>query len=235
MRDFQFLKDHIPQIQETLNYEFKDPALLMLAFVHRSFVNESKGEVSEHNERLEFLGDSILNLVIAEFLYRRFPDHPEGLLSDLRSYLVEASACVEYVKKLQLENYLLLGKGELENQGKGRSSILADFFEALVGALFLDGGFECVKIFIFTSFEEEIIEKLKDPGRNFKAELQDYSQKNYQQAPDYKLDKEEGPDHSKKFFVSVWVGDKELGQGSGFTKKEAQQEAAEEALKQLGE
>jgi ribonuclease III len=221
----------IPEIESKLGYSFKDKSLLALAFIHRSFVNEHK-EVANHNERLEFLGDSILNMLIADYLYRYLPSTPEGELSVLRSRLVEASSCFSYVQKYTLGQYLLLGKGERLNDGRGRESILADLFEAIIGAIYVDGdgGLEAARRFLFKNFSPEIDAILKMPLRNFKAVLQDYCQKKYQQTPSYKVISEEGPDHSKVFKIAVLIMDKEIGIGHGPSKKEAQQSAAENAL-----
>jgi ribonuclease-3 len=221
-----------PSIEKKLSYAFKDRSLLALAFVHRSFVNENR-TVGQHNERLEFLGDSILGLLVAEYLYRYLPSTPEGELSYLRSRLVEAGSCVAFFQKLDLEKQILLGKGEKMNDGRGRESILADLFEAIIGAIYLDGGLEAARHFFFTNFSAEIDEILKTPLRNWKAMLQDYCQKKYQQTPIYTVINELGPDHSKMFKISVGVSDQELGCGEGPSKKEAQQSAACDALSRL--
>lgn len=221
-----------PEIELRIDYPFKDKTLLALAFTHRSFCNENK-DVSEHNERLEFLGDSILNLLIADYLYRYLPKTPEGELSYLRSRLVEASSCVLYVQKLQLESYLLLGKGERMNDGRGRDSILADLFEAIIGAIYLDGGLQAAKRFLFKNFSPEIDQILKTPVQNFKAQLQDKVQKQYKEGPVYDVIAETGPDHSKNFIITVSVQGEVIGKGEGNSKKEAQQNAAENGLKKL--
>lgn len=218
------------EIENRLGYTFKHKSLLALAFVHRSFVNENRDVTDQHNERLEFLGDSVLGVLVAEFLYRQLPTTSEGDLSHLRSRLVEASSCVAYIQKLNVEGHLLLGKGERMNDGRGRESILADLFEALIGAIYLDGGIEAARLFLFNHFKEEIEGILKEPVRNWKAELQDYSQKVHQQTPLYKVVSESGPDHSKVFNVSVLINDQEIGVGQGASKKEAQQAAAADAM-----
>lgn len=232
MNTIASLQQQLHSIEAGLQYHFKTPSLLILAFVHRSYVNEHR-EVTEHNERLEFLGDSILGVVIAEYLYTKLPTTPEGELSTLRSRLVEASTCVSYVQKLGIEKYLLLGKGERMNDGRGRETILADLFEAIIGAIYIDGGIEPVKKFIFTHYLDDIDNIIKAPVQNWKAVLQDYCQKKYQHPPSYRVLNEEGPDHSKVFKMSVSIGDQELGQGSGSCKKEAQQAAAFDALSRL--
>jgi len=221
-----------PTIESKIGYTFNDRNLLALAFIHRSFVNENK-DVNEHNERLEFLGDSVLGLITSEYLYQELPSNPEGELSYLRSRLVEASSCVAYVQKLDIEKYLALGKGERINSGRGRESILADLFEALIGAIYLDSGLESVKQFIFSNFKLEIQSILETPLSNWKAILQDYCQKKYQKPPLYHVLNEEGPDHSKVFKISVLIDDKQIGMGIGQSKKEAQQDAAKNALQNV--
>lgn len=220
------------EIESKIGYTFKSKSILALAFIHRSFVNENK-EVTEHNERLEFLGDSILGMLIAEYLYRYLPTTPEGELSYLRSRLVEASSCMTYVQKLGIDRYLLLGKGERMNNGRGRDSIRADLFEAIIGAVYIDGGIEATKNFIFRNFSKDIEDILKTPVRNWKAQLQDYCQKKYHQTPIYKVVSESGPDHSKIFNISVIINNQEMGYGDGPSKKEAQQAAAQDALAKL--
>ena len=232
MMTYDELLRKAPEIELRIDYPFKDKTLLALAFTHRSFCNENK-DVSEHNERLEFLGDSILNLLIADYLYRYLPKTPEGELSYLRSRLVEASSCVLYVQKLQLESYLLLGKGERMNDGRGRDSILADLFEAIIGAIYLDGGLQAAKRFLFKNFSPEIDQILKTPIQNFKAQLQDKVQKQYKEGPVYDVVAETGPDHSKNFIITVSVQGEVIGKGEGNSKKEAQQNAAENGLKKL--
>lgn len=232
MQTFAELMQSVPQIEERLHYTFKDRSLLALAFVHRSFLNENR-DVKEHNERLEFLGDSVLGLIMSDYLFRVLPGTPEGDLSFLRSRLVEAPSCVTYVQKLQVEGFLLLGKGE-RMDGRGRGSILADLFEAIVGAIYLDGGLEETKRFIFGHFAVEIEATLKMPISNWKAILQDYCQKHFQQTPFYAVLSESGPDHNKRYRVLVSIPDGELGQGEGNSKKAAQQAAAEDAMRKYG-
>jgi ribonuclease-3 len=232
MNAFENLIKLAPEIEFKIGYSFKDRSLLALAFVHRSFVNENR-EMNQHNERLEFLGDSVLGLVIAEYLYRYLPSTPEGELSALRSRLVEASSCIEYVQKLDVEKYILLGKGEQLNNGRGRDSILADLLEAIIGAIYIDGGLEAAQKFLFKNFSRDIDGILKMPFQNWKAQLQDFCQKTYQQTPVYSVLSETGPDHSKTFSISVIINDEEVGRGMGPSKKEAQQEAAKDALTKI--
>lgn len=229
MDPLERLLESLPLIEERMGYTFADKQLLMLAFVHRSYLNENRA-VNVHNERLEFLGDAILGLLVAEHLYRLFPETPEGDLSFLRSRLVEASACAQYIHHLELERYLLLGKGERLNDGKGRHSILADFFEALIGAIYLDGGLKAASSFLLDNFGEDIDAILQSPWHNWKATLQDLCQKQYQVTPTYTLLNASGPDHSKIFAVAVEAHGRTLGEGLGSSKKEAQQAAAKDAL-----
>jgi len=229
MNQMQHLQQHIPTIEERLGYTFRDRSLLTLAFIHRSYINENRA-VDHHNERLEFLGDAILGMLISDYLYRNLPSTAEGQLSYLRSRLVEASSCVSYVQSLNIASYVLLGKGERMNDGRGRESILADLFETIIGAIYLDGGLEAAKNFLFQNFTSQINEILKTPLRNWKALLQDYCQKNHQQTPTYTVLLASGPDHSKIFEISVLINQQELGRGKGASKKEAQQAAAADAI-----
>lgn len=229
MPTIQDLLKSLSEIESKIGYHFHNQEDLFLAFIHRSFINENR-EIIVHNERLEFLGDAILGLLMAEYLYCNFPDIPEGDLSYLRSRLVEASSCVLYVQKINLGQHLLLGKGESMNDGRGRESILADLLEAVVGAIYLDGGMQAARNFIFDNFSKEIAAIIERPIRNWKSLLQDFCQKTYQQTPLYHLISQSGPDHSKVFNISVTIDNKEVGYGQGASKKEAQQAAAENAL-----
>lgn len=232
MNPIEQLISQAPLIESKLKYQFRDRSLLALAFVHCSFVNESRDTVL-HNERLEFLGDSVLGLLMADYLYQKFPSTPEGELSSMRSRLVEASSCVCYLNVLGISSFILLGKGERLNDGRGRDSILADLFEAIIGAIYLDGGLGAAKQFLFDNFSNEIDALLKTPPKNWKAVLQDVCQKKFQQTPLYQVLQEVGPDHSKIFHISVIINGKEMGRGEGSSKKEAQQAAAAAALIQF--
>lgn len=220
---------HSPEIEQKIGYVFNRKDLLVLAFTHCSYVNEHPA-VEVHNERLEFLGDSVLGLLISEFLFNKCPDNPEGDLSYNRSRLVEAPACGGYVHKLQIQNYVLLGKGERMNDGRGRETILADLFEAVIGAIFVDGGIEAARHFLFSHFTEDFLQIIEAPTNNWKAELQDRFQKEHGVSPKYVLVSEKGPDHSKTFEIAVFLNEKELGRGVGSSKKEAQQSAAANAF-----
>ncbi len=227
------LRKNISLIEEKIGYVFGNKELLVLSLIHRSFVNEHKSQIQSHNERLEFLGDSVLGLLTADFLYHRLPSYPEGPLSQLRSRLVDAQACAHYFQKLGLQEFILLGRGEAMSDGKAKVSILADAFEALIGAIFIDGGLGIAKSFLLCHFESGIEGVIESPSRNYKAELQDYSQKKYKQAPVYKVMQETGPDHAKVFHVVVIVDEKEAGMGLGESKKVAEQKAAFDAMSKL--
>lgn len=233
MNPLALFSSHAPIIEERLGYTFQDKWLLTLAFIHRSFVNENRDLVTEHNERLEFLGDSILGCLVAEFLFRNHPTTPEGELSHLRSRLVQSTACAAYVEKLNLGAFLLLGRGEQMSDGRGRESIHADLLEAIIGAIFIDGGLAAAKDFLFNNFLEEMSEQLEAPSRNWKAELQDYSQRVYHETPSYEVVTESGPDHSKQFVIGVAIQGESFGTGHGSSKKEAQQFAAQAALQKI--
>jgi len=233
MHLLEYFKNNLDLVEEKLGYVFGNKDLLTLAFIHRSFVNEAKGACLEHNERLEFLGDSVLNLVIADYLYHRLPGRPEGQLSQLRSRLVDAPSCAARLQKLGVAESILLGRGERISEGHAKASIQADVFEALIAAIYLDGGSQTAKSFLLCHFEEDFERVIGSPPRNYKAELQDYSQKKFQKAPAYKVVDETGPDHAKVFHVLVTVNERELGLGMGASKKEAEQRAAFAALSKL--
>ncbi len=226
----------IADIEEKAGYRFRDKHLLISAFVHASFVNENREEPLMSNERLEFLGDAVFGLIMAEYLYRHFPDCSEGELTSFRARLVEAPSCRRYIESLDIDRYILMGKGEKQRfLLHENTSIRADFFEAFTGAIYLDGGMEAVKTFLFRRFGEVFREVISDPQKNWIAELQDYAQKKYQKIPVYKVAEEEGPDHQKTFTVSVFVGEEKRGSGVGSSKKNARQAAAERAMAFLRE
>lgn len=234
MNPLQMLKSNLEAIEEKLGYAFDNKDFLVLALTHRSFINEYRGQL-HHNERLEFLGDSVLGIIVADYLYHRLPDYPEGQLSQLRSRLVDANSCAQFLQQLQLGPHILLGKGEALTEGRTKTSILADVFEALLGAIYLDGGLSVAKSFLIFHFEGGFEAAIGSPPRNYKAELQDFSQKQFQKPPHYKVVDETGPDHAKIFHVMVFVDEKEAGVGMGASKKEAEQRAAFDALSKRGQ
>jgi len=228
------LKEKLEVIEEKLGLIFENKDLLTLAFIHRSFINEYRQGPLQHNERLEFLGDSVLGLAVADYLYHRLPDYPEGQLSQIRSRLVDTTSCAQYLQKLELPEYILLGRGEQMTEGKTKPSILADVFEALLGAIYLDAGLTVTKSFLLLHFEALFESAIGSPPRNYKAELQDFSQKKFQKIPVYKIVDETGPAHAKIFHVMVFINDEEAGIGVGASKKEAEQRAAFNALAKIG-
>ncbi len=235
MHTLEDLLAALPAFEEKLGYTFRDKRLLIQAFVHRSFLNENRDFIEPHNERLEFLGDSVLGLIVADFLYRNFPGHPEGELSRLRSQLVEAGICSQYASKLGVEEFLLLSKGERRNAGRGRASILANTLEALLAAVYLDGGLEEARRVFIANFQTELDAILHEPPLNWKALLQDWSQKRYQKTPSYRILEESGPEHQKMFRVAVLIDEDILGEGEGSSKKQAEQAAAAAAVKKVEE
>lgn len=220
-------------LEEKIGYTFRDKDLLELACTHRSYANEN--QKIEQNERLEFLGDAVLGIIVSHYLYETLGEKSEGELSQIRSSIVSSLACSEYIRHLELDDYLLLGRGEKQNGGKARSNLLADFFEALIGAIYLDAGFASAQAFFLRNFKSMADAYIQTPSRNWKAELQDYTQKHLQVQPRYTALSEEGPEHEKSFIISVGLDGKPLAQGQGSSKKEAEQAAAKAAVTILGE
>lgn len=230
-------KKSLNEIQSQINYSFNNNELLDTSLTHSSFANESKMENCESNERLEFLGDVVINLVVSEYLYRRFSKLPEGELTKRRATVVCESSLAFAARKVNLGEYLLLGKGEEATGGRNRDSILADAFEALIGAIYIDGGLERARDFLLGMFEQEVIYALSKGNLfiDYKTELQEILQKKTKSKIEYKVEKEVGPDHNKKFYMNVIVENKIIGSGMGRNKKEAEQMAAKQALYKMGE
>jgi ribonuclease-3 len=233
MNSLEELTTRFADIEGILSYSFQNRELLSEAFVHRSFMNENRNTVEKHNERLEFLGDAVLTLIISEFLFMHLPIMREGDLSHLRSQLIDASACAGYLKKLRLHEFILLGKGETQGDPCGKESIYSDLFEAILGAIYLDGGIRPAREFVIRHFQHEILQTIENPAENWKAKLQDYSQRKFREIPIYKITDIEGPDHQKTFHVTVFVGGEPLGKGLGSSKKKAEQLAAQKALAKI--
>ena len=217
--------------------EFKNQELLKRALTHTSYANEhmtNGGAMMEDNERLEFLGDAILDFVAAKWLYHHFPELDEGRLTSLRAALVRASTLAQFAESIHLPDYLLLGKGEADSGGRHRSNILSDAFEALMGAFYLDQGFEAV-----CGYFEQMIERVapvvlnENLDRDPKSQLQEWSQARLSVTPHYKLVSAEGPDHAKTFTVEVWLGSTVAAVGIGSSKQVAEQSAARTALSSL--
>lgn len=231
MKDYLFLKKNISKIEKSIGYTFKNKNLLTQSFVHSSFFNEHPHLVKMHNERLEFLGDSVLGLIMSEYLFKKFSKFREGELSMIKSKIVDALACADFAENLDLQKFILLGKGE--KRGGEKQNIFADFFEALLGAIFLDSDFVKAKEFFLKNFEKSIKSIIQNLPQNYKERLQHYCQKKYGNLPEYRVIKEEGPDHKKNFEVAVFINKKRVGVGTGKNKKIAQQEAAKNGLKKL--
>ena len=218
---------HKPEdLQQVLHYTFKNPALLRIALTHTSFANESKVPTT-HNERLEFLGDSVLSVVVADHLFHQ-SKRPEGELSRMRASLVSEEALFQFAEEIQLGEYLRLGHGEELGGGRTRPSVVSDAFEAVIAALYLDGGFEVARNFIMPFITEG-----KTAEEDYKTRLQEVVQQSPDAALRYEVVDETGPDHDKKFTVSVWRNGTHLADGIGRSKKAAEQNAAKKALEKL--
>lgn len=217
--------------KEKLGFEFKNIDLLITALTHRSYVNEHKQSVKEHNERLEFLGDAVLELVTSDFLYRNYSE-PEGIMTAWRSALVRTESIGESGEELGYEPLVRLSKGEKHGSSRAHAVILADCFEAVIGAIYLDQGYEAAKEFISKWILVKIDKILEDGSwRDPKSYLQELAQHHDGATPVYKVLNEEGPDHDKTFTVGVYVAGSMKGQGTGHSKQEAEGQAAAEAVK----
>lgn len=218
------------ELEKEIDITFESKPLLRQVFIHRSFINENKDDGLEHNERLEFLGDAVLELVVTEYLYKNF-QNPEGELTNWRSSIVRGEVLSRVASELSLGNLLLLSKGEEKSGGRNRSLILANTFEALIGAIYLDKGYDVSAVFInnyLINLLPEIIEKKLyiDP----KSHLQEVSQESFSVTPEYRVMKEAGPDHDKTFTVGVFARNQEIARGEGSSKQRAEQVAAAAAI-----
>jgi ribonuclease-3 len=221
--------------KEKIGYEFVNIQLLITALTHRSYVNEHKKSTSEHNERLEFLGDAVLELVVTDFLYKNF-DEQEGILTNWRAALVRTESIGAAGVKLGYEPLVRMSRGEKQGSDRARQQILANAFEAVIGAIYLERGYDDAAVFI----NENIISKLDDiletgSWRDAKSHLQEVSQRIDNHTPQYRVIEETGPDHDKIFTLGVYIGDKLMGTGSGPSKQVAQQQAAQAALEAYAE
>lgn len=219
------------KFEETLGFPFTDKALLRQAFTHRSYINENRTSNLSHNERLEFLGDAVLELVVTDYLYSAHRDLDEGALTSLRAALVNADTCARVAQDLGANDYLLLSKGETKDVGRARQYILANTLEALIGAIYIDQGYDSAKDFVLKHLVP-ISEEILKAGSwiDAKSLLQEKAQEQLGLTPVYKTVRETGPDHDKHFTVSVFVGKEDLGQGEGKSKQDAEQMAAKNAL-----
>lgn len=222
------------ELETKLNYTFRNPALLEEALNHSSYANEHRGRRMNSNERLEFLGDSVLGFVTAEFLFLQHPDLPEGDLTRIRAALVCEQSLYEVARKLELGRYLKLGKGEEAGGGRERTSILADAVEAVFAAVYLDGGITAASALIHRCLlDAEREEAVEERRRDFKTELQELVQRKANQVLLYRMAGERGPDHDKTFLAEVLLNGTVIGSGGGHSKKEAEQSAARAAMEEL--
>jgi ribonuclease-3 len=226
-------EQRMQNVEKAIGFPFINRSLLQDALTHRSFLNEPRGR-GQSNERLEFLGDAILSLITTDFLYHRFPTMPEGELTSLRAALVRTDSLAHFAQQLDLGNNLFLSRGEELSQGRKRPSVLASAFEALLGAIYLDRGYDVARDFALR-FIEPTLQEVLEQGlhRNSKSMLQEFIQAHEQRTPSYHVVEESGPDHNKWFTVEVRVGERTLGQGSAGSKRAAEQMAAEDALRRI--
>jgi len=229
------LSERYENLEKKINISFKNIELLDLAFVHKSYVNEHQDLKSEHNERMEFLGDAVLELVVTEYLYKSFPTKGEGVLTNWRSALVKGKHLAEIANDLDLGLYLYLSRGEERSGGRKKNYLLANILESLIGAIYLDQGYGSAHKFI----HDVIITKLGsilEQGLHIdaKSRFQELAQEELGVTPSYKVLKEDGPDHSKNFIMGAYIGDELVDEGSGSSKQKAEQSAAKNALKKKG-
>jgi ribonuclease-3 len=217
-------------LEDKLDYVFRDASLVETALTHRSWMNETQDTLRTDNERLEFLGDAVLALVSSDLLMKRFPEQPEGELSKARAAIVNEAGLARIADTLTLGQWIFLGRGEEQAGGRLKRSLLANAFEALVGAVYLDGGFAAAYRVAGQLIEPSLADVPAEANKDFKSRLQELAQAKLQMAPSYTVLSERGPDHAKTFEVAILIGDKEYGRAFGRSKKEAQQNAAEQAL-----
>ena len=219
------------QLQKRMGYTFHDSSLLKNALTHSSYAHENPGVPD--NERLEFLGDSVLSVIVSDYLFNNFSSFPEGDLTRLRAFLVCEDSLYGFAKKIGLGEAILLGKGEEHNGGRDRKSILSDAFEAVLAAMYLDSDMETCNDYILPFVLEKLREK-ENPAKDYKTALQEIIQQNPEETIHYAVVKEEGPDHDKTFTVAVYLNSNQIGIGKGRSKKLAEQAAAQEALHLMG-
>lgn len=228
------MDNRIQMLQELMDYKFKDRSFLIRALTHSSYSNENKKEKLKNNERLEFLGDSVLGLIISEYLFSHYANLEEGQLTKIRAKIVCEASLGSASKALKLGEFMLFGRGEELTGGRERTSILSDAFEALIAAIFLDGGMEEARAFVLRRLDAVIKDAVE--GKlfvDYKTRLQEVIQIQKGNRIKYEIVREEGPDHSKIFYTEVRLNDETIGVGSGHSKKESEQEAAKHGLKRL--
>ena len=229
------VKKELSEFEKTIGVAFNNKDLLKQAFVHRSYLNEHKRFALPHNERIEFLGDAVLELAVTDFLFRKYPDKTEGDLTSYRSALVNTDMLANTGDELGINDYLLLSKGEAKDTGRARQYIIANAFEALIGAIYLDQGYEPARDFVartLFSHTEEIVEKRL--WQDAKSRFQEKAQDVVGVTPSYKTLEERGPDHDKYFKIGVFLKTEKIAEGEGKSKQEAEQNAAAEGLKARG-
>lgn len=229
------MRINIPQFENKIGYTFNDKALLIQALIHSSYAYENQPSVEADNETLEFLGDSVLGLVVADYLYSRYDDFAEGELSKLKSTAANTNSLSTFGKKINLDKNILLGKGEEKSGGRRKKTILAGAFEALVAAIYLDGGIKEARDFLLPHLEN-LFKKIRAESfliNNYKSALQEYLQKENLPAPVYKTVTTTGPDHKKDFIVKVFIEKRPLAKAKGHSKKSAEQRAAQKALRSI--
>jgi ribonuclease III len=223
------------EFEKIIGAEFKNKDLLTQALTHRSFLNEHKALKGRHNERLEFLGDAVLELVVTRYLFDEYPDKNEGDLTSIRSALVNATTCADIAREINVNDFLLLSRGEAKDTGRARQYILANALEAIIGAIYLDGGYDEAKKFIYKYVTPQTPKIVKEElWVDAKSKFQEKAQDISGITPSYKTLKETGPDHDKKFTVGVFLGEQKIAEGFGESKQDAEQDAARRALKEKG-
>ncbi len=231
MKNIEELKNNMGKFEKNIGYTFKNKDFLLLALTHSSYANENKEKKLQSNERLEFLGDSVLGISISEKIYLKYSHLKEGEMTKVRSNIVSEPSLFKCSNKIEIFKFILLGKGEEITGGRTRTSLLADAFEAVIAAIYLDGGLERAKEFVYRHMEELIEDCAKGSiARDYKTQLQEIVQKQNDRKLVYEIVSESGPDHDKKYVSSIKLGDEEIGTGVGKSKKEAEQNAAKAAL-----
>ncbi len=226
------MNSNLSSLENNIGYVFENKSILKQALTHSSYANENRNS-GPFNERLEFLGDAVLSLISADFLYRRFPSMPEGDLTKLRSGLVCTASLSEYARQISLGDFLLLGKGEDANGGRERNSNLENAFEAVIAAVYLDGGIECARKFILR-FLDVSVETRHINFKDYKTKLQEIVQESHEETLNYVVTNVSGPDHDKRYEIEVHLNSNVIGKGTGRSKKQAEQEAAKQALELMG-
>jgi len=225
------MAENFEKLEKKLGFEFKNKDLLTQAFTHRSYINENPKFNLDHNERLEFLGDAVIELIVTEHLYKDFPEKPEGELTNWRAALVNAKMLTSVADELGYNDYLLLSRGESKETGKARAYILANTFEAVIGALYLDSGYKPCENFIKKHLMVKLADIIKEGSyKDSKSKFQEEAQEKVNITPSYRVVGESGPDHDKKFVVGVFLEEELIAEGEGSSKQEAEEAAAKKAL-----